>query len=72
MNLSARGALLVTRTRMRPGARTSLLVTGTNGSWTVPGSVGRARVVAAKVDRPVMYQIAVIFDDAFAPTAEAA
>jgi hypothetical protein len=72
VNLSAHGALLVTPTRFRPGSRTTLQVTGTIGRWNVAGSVSRARVVTAEVGHPVVYQIALAFDDAFAPTAEAA
>lgn len=72
MNLSARGALLVTRTQFRPGSRATLHVRGTTGGWNVPGSVSRVCVVAAEVEQPMVYQLALTFDNAFAPTSQAA
>ncbi len=70
--MSARGALLETRTQFRPGSRATLHLSGTTGGWTVPGSVSRVCVVAAEVEQPVVYQLALTFDNAFAPTARAA
>ena len=64
LNLSAGGALVETTTRLRPGARTVLRLTGVVGSWTVSGLVSRSWVAAVTHEQGVMYRGALVFDEA--------
>ena len=64
VDLSAGGALVETRTLLRPGARTVLRLTGAAGSWTVSGSVSRSWVAAVEREHGVMYRGALVFDEA--------
>lgn len=71
VNLSARGALVETRTKLQPGSRTVLQVTGTGGRWTVSGSVSRAYVKKVEAGHPVVYRGALVFDEPIDPAAGA-
>ena len=62
VNLSAGGVLVETPTRLRPGARTVLRLTGAAGSWTVSGSVSRSWVAAIGAEHGVVYRSALVFD----------
>ena len=64
VNLSAGGALVETPTRLRPGARTVLRLTGVAGSWTVSGSVLRSWVAVIGPEHGVVYRGALVFDKA--------
>ncbi len=64
VNLSAGGALVETRTRLRPGARTVLRLTAATDNWTVPGSVSRSWVAAVEPEHGVVYRGALVFDEA--------
>ena len=64
VNLSAGGALVETPTRLRPGARTVLRLTGAAGNWTVSGSVSRSWVAAIDPEHGVVYRGALVFDTA--------
>ena len=63
VNLSAGGALIETPTRLRPGARTVLRLTGAAGSWTASGSVLRSWVAAIEPEHGVVYRGVLVFDD---------
>jgi len=62
VNLSAGGVLVETPTRLRPGARTVLRLTGVAGSWTVSGSVSRSWVAAFGPEHGVVNRSALVFD----------
>ncbi len=64
VNLSAGGALVETPTRLRPGGRTVLRLTGAAGSWTVSGCVLRSWVAAIEPEHGVVYRGALVFDEA--------
>tara|TARA_B100002003_G_scaffold72615_1_gene67645 strand:+ start:1942 stop:2283 length:342 start_codon:yes stop_codon:yes gene_type:complete len=64
VNLSFRGALVETSTRLRPGARAVLRLTSTARVWTVSGAVSRSWVAAVERERGVVYRGAVQFDNA--------
>ena len=59
MNLSHNGALLASRNRMSPGARTELQLLGTRRR-SVRGRIERCRVTALD---PVCYEGVVLFDE---------
>lgn len=62
VNLSAGGALIETSTRLRPGGRVSIRVTGAGGRWSVSGRIVRAWVAAIDLDA-VRYRGALVFDE---------
>ena len=64
VNLSAGGALVETPTRLRPGVRTVLRLTGAVGRWTVSGLVSRSWVAAVAREHGVVYRGALVFDEA--------
>ena len=64
VNLSSGGALVETPTRLRPGARTVLQLTGAAGRWTVSGLVLRSWVAAVTREHGVVYRGALVFDEA--------
>lgn len=71
VNLSAGGALVESPTRLRPGARTILRLTGVAGSWTVASLVSRSWVAAIDDQQGVVYRSALVFDKALDPPAAA-
>ena len=64
VNLSIGGALVETPSRLRPGGRAALRLTGAAGSWTVSGYVSRSWVAALERERGVVYRGALVFDEA--------
>ena len=67
VNLSAGGALVETSTRLRPGARTLVRLTGVSGSWTVSSLVSRSWVAAIDAKQGLVYRGALVFDKALDP-----
>ena len=61
-DLSCGGALVETTTRLRPGMKTVLVLTTTDGELQAPGEVVRAWVSAIAPDRGVLYRGALRFD----------
>ena len=66
MDLSHGGARVETGTRLRPGMKTVLQLTTTDGESRVSGEVVRAWVSAIHADRGVLYSGALRFDQAMA------
>ena len=64
VDLSAGGALVETPSRLRPGGRAALRLTGVTGSWSVSGQVLRSWVAALEPERGVVYRGALVFDEA--------
>ena len=64
LDLSAGGALVETRSRLRPGGRAVLRLTSASGSWNVSGEVLRSWVAALEPERGVVYRGALVFDEA--------
>lgn len=60
VNISRRGALVESRTRLRPGARTELQLCGAGARAQVKGRVERCHVVALD---PLQYQGVIVFDE---------
>lgn len=65
-DLSSGGARLETATRLRPGMKTVLQLSTTDGELRASGEVVRAWVSAIPPDRGVLYQGALRFDRAMA------
>ena len=61
-DVSQGGALVETPTRLRPGLKTVLLLTTTDGELRASGEVVRAWVSAIPPDRGVLYRGALRFD----------
>jgi hypothetical protein len=60
VNISRRGALVDSGSRLRPGAHAELLLSGTDGRVRVEGRLDRCQVV--RLD-PVRYRGVIVFDD---------
>jgi hypothetical protein len=63
LNLSARGALVRTAVRLKPGARGELQLTGETRR-AVRGRIDRAKVVRLE---PLCYEAAIVFDETLGP-----